>query len=143
MQKSDKSKKKWFGKQKHLGSEPTSSETVTVPPLSQREEVNLTNVENELTSVENEQSEHANSVAIATAAAAEAAVVAAHAAAKAVRLSTVTQFAGKSKEEVAAIKIQTAFRRYLVCIHCFLFLFFVFLMKLFGSIQAKSLKAPI
>ncbi|GMY14702.1 protein IQ-DOMAIN 1-like [Fagus crenata] len=111
--KSDKSKKKWFGKQQHLGSEPTSSETVTVPPLSQREEVNLTNVENELTSAENEQSEHANSVAVATAAAAEAAVVAAHAAAEAVRLSTVTQFAGKSKEEVAAIKIQTAFRGYL------------------------------
>ncbi len=109
---------------------------------------NLNNVENELTSEENEQSEHANSVAVATAAAAEAAVVAAHAAAEAVRLSTVTQFAGKSKEEVAAIKIQTAFRGYLVCIHCFLFfvfcfLFFVFLMKLFGSIQAKSLKAPI
>uniref|UniRef100_A0A2N9HBN4 Uncharacterized protein n=1 Tax=Fagus sylvatica TaxID=28930 RepID=A0A2N9HBN4_FAGSY len=66
---------------------PTSSETVTVPPLSQREEVNLTNVENELTSEENEQSEHANSIAVATAA---AAIVAAHAAAEVVRLSTVS-----------------------------------------------------
>lgn len=113
-QKSNKSKKKWFGKQKHLGLESTSSETVTVPPLPQQEEVNLNNVENE-------QSEHAYSVAVATAVAAEAAgaavvaapVAAAHAAAEVVQLPTVTRFAGKSKEEVAAIKIQTAFRGYL------------------------------
>lgn len=118
LQKSNKSKKKWFGKQKHLGLESTSSVTVTVPPLPQHEEVNLNNVENE-------QSEHAYSVADATAVAAEAAGAAgaagaadaaAHAAAEVVQLTTVTRFAGKSKEEVAAIKIQTAFRGYLVCV---------------------------
>lgn len=129
LQKSNKSKKKWFGKQKHLGLESTSSVTVTVPPLPQHEEVNLNNVENE-------QSEHAYSVVDATAVAAEAAGAAgaadaaAHAAAEVVQLTTVTRFAGKSKEEVAAIKIQTAFRGYLVCVTpifclfpCFLSLF--------------------
>lgn len=68
-----------------------------------------------LTEVENEQTRHTYSVAVATAAAAEAAVAAAEAASEVVRLTKVTQFAGKSKEEVAAIKIQTAFRGYLVC----------------------------
>ncbi|KNA15978.1 hypothetical protein SOVF_093320 [Spinacia oleracea] len=47
------------------------------------------------------------------AAAAEAAVAAAQAAAEVVRLTTVPRFVGKSKEEIAAIKIQTAFRGYL------------------------------
>ncbi|KAL1554329.1 protein IQ-DOMAIN 1-like [Salvia divinorum] len=62
--------------------------------------------------VEDEQTRHAYSVAVASAAAAEAAVAAAQAAAEVVRLTTVSQFAGKSAEEVAAIKIQTAFRGY-------------------------------
>ncbi|KAL8543052.1 hypothetical protein ACS0TY_003797 [Phlomoides rotata] len=62
---------------------------------------------------ENEQTKHAYSVAIASAAAAEAAVAAAQAAAEVVRLTTVSQFTGKSVEEVAAIKIQTAFRGYM------------------------------
>ncbi|KAL0348442.1 UNVERIFIED_CONTAM: protein IQ-DOMAIN 1 [Sesamum angustifolium] len=75
-------------------------------PLPPVEEVKLTEVEDE-------QTKHAYSVAVATAAAAEAAVAAAQAAAEVVRLTTVTQFAGKSKEEVAAIRIQTAFRGYL------------------------------
>ncbi|XP_021715809.1 protein IQ-DOMAIN 1-like [Chenopodium quinoa] len=61
----------------------------------------------------NDQNKHAYSVAVATAAAAEAAVAAAQAAAEVVRLTTVPRFAGKSKEEIAAIKIQTAFRGYL------------------------------
>lgn len=53
-------------------------------------------------------------VALATAKAAEAAVAAAQAAAEVVRLTTTApQFAGKSKEEVAAIRIQTAFRGYM------------------------------
>ena len=38
-----------------------------------------------------------------------------HAAAEVVRLTTVNQFSGKSQEEVAAIRVQTAFRGYLVC----------------------------
>lgn len=67
-----------------------------------------------LTEIENEQSKHAYSVAIATAAAAEAAVAAAQAAAEVVRLTAVPRHYGKSKEEIAAIRIQTAFRGYLV-----------------------------
>ncbi|XP_010253551.1 PREDICTED: protein IQ-DOMAIN 1-like [Nelumbo nucifera] len=115
-QKTSKSKKKWFKKEKH--SDPSSSavEATAAPPLPQcptpppppppPEEVKLTEAENE-------QSKHAYSVALATAVAAEAAVAAAQAAAEVVRLTAVTRFSGKSKEEVAAIKIQTAFRGYL------------------------------
>lgn len=103
-----KSKKKWFGKHKNL--DPVSSSTENAMPLPAPappiEDVKLTEAENE-------QSKHAYSVALATAVAAEAAVAAAHAAAEVVRLTTVTRFSGKSKEEVAAIKIQTAFRGYL------------------------------
>ncbi|KAH6803979.1 IQ-domain 3 [Perilla frutescens var. frutescens] len=65
-----------------------------------------------LMEAENEQSRHAYSVALATAAAAEAAVAAAHAAAEVVRLTAAAR-SGKTKEEIAAIKIQTAFRGYL------------------------------
>ena len=68
-----------------------------------------------LAEIENEQSKHAYSVALATAAAAEAAVAAAQAAAEVVRLTTVPRYYGLSKEEIAAIKIQTAFRGYMVC----------------------------
>lgn len=64
--------------------------------------------------VENERSKRAYSVALATAVAAEAAVAAAKAAAEVVRLTNVPIYLGKSKEEMAAIKIQTAFRGYLV-----------------------------
>lgn len=67
-----------------------------------------------LADAENEQSKHAYSVAIATAVAAEAAVAAAQAAAEVVRLTTIPRYSGKSKEEIAAIKIQTAFRGYMV-----------------------------
>ncbi|KDP32549.1 hypothetical protein JCGZ_14761 [Jatropha curcas] len=66
-----------------------------------------------LAEAENEQSKHAYSVAIATAVAAEAAVAAAHAAAEVVRLTSVARYSGKSREEIAAIKIQTSFRGYL------------------------------
>lgn len=67
--------------------------------------------------VEDEQSKHAYSVALATTVAAEAAVAAAQAAAEVVRLTTASRYLGKSKEEIAAIKIQTAFRGYLVSNH--------------------------
>ncbi|KAG9453442.1 hypothetical protein H6P81_006346 [Aristolochia fimbriata] len=101
-----KSKKKWaFGKSKNSNHCSSSLETVSEPPVP-TEEVKLTEAENE-------QNKHAYSVALATAAAAEAAVAAAHAAAEVVRLTTVSRYPGKSKEEVAAIKIQTAFRGYL------------------------------
>ncbi|XP_054793489.1 protein IQ-DOMAIN 3 isoform X2 [Prosopis cineraria] len=62
---------------------------------------------------ENEQSKFAYSLALATAAAAEAAVAAAQAAAEVVRLTSMSRYRGKSKEDMAAIKIQTAFRGYL------------------------------
>ncbi|XP_060201601.1 protein IQ-DOMAIN 3-like [Lycium barbarum] len=109
--KASKSKKKWFGKEKQTlpGSSTVVTATVSPPrpvPVRPVEEVKLDEVEEE-------QTKHAYSVAVATAAAAEAAVAAAHAAAEVVRLTTVNQFSGKSKEEVAAIKIQTAFRGYL------------------------------
>ncbi|KAF6134719.1 hypothetical protein GIB67_002120 [Kingdonia uniflora] len=105
-QRTSKSKNKWgLGKQKNGEPSPLTIETVPErPPKSD---------EVELAEAENEQSKHAYSVALATAAAAEAAVAAAHAAAEVVRLTCVTRYPGKSQEEVAAIKIQTAFRGYL------------------------------
>ncbi|XAR50991.1 hypothetical protein NMG60_11005480 [Bertholletia excelsa] len=106
--KGQKSKKKWFGKEKSTSPDSLPSETITVPqPLPPPLE------EVKLTEVENEQTKNAYSVAVATAAAAEAAVAAAQAAAEVARLTAVARFAGKSKEEVAAIEIQTAFRGYL------------------------------
>lgn len=65
-----------------------------------------------LIEAENEQNRHAYSVALVTAMAAEAAVAAAHAAAEIVRLRTAA--CKITKEEIAATKIQTAFRGYLV-----------------------------
>ncbi|CAI9780160.1 unnamed protein product [Fraxinus pennsylvanica] len=111
-QKASKSEKKWVDEDKPSVSGTPNPETIQVsnphplPPLEDDEDVKLTEAENE-------QTKHAYSVAVATAAAAEAAVAAAQAAAEVVRLTTVTQFTGKPKEEVAAIKIQTAFRGYL------------------------------
>ncbi|KAL6517338.1 hypothetical protein OROMI_033039 [Orobanche minor] len=107
-QKSNKSEKKWFGKEKPSVSGSPNLETIEVShvprPLPPLEDVKLADVENE-------QATHAYEVAVATAA---AAVVAAQAAAEvAVRLTTVSPFAGKSTEEIAVIKIQTVFRGYL------------------------------
>lgn len=73
-------------------------------------------------------SKHAIAVAAATAAVAEAAVAAAHAAAEVVRLTsnsgrcgdysaTYVSGRGGKREELAAIRIQSAFRGYLVCFH--------------------------
>ncbi|THG12857.1 hypothetical protein TEA_028465 [Camellia sinensis var. sinensis] len=102
--KTHKSKNKWIGKRKspYPGSPPKE----TVLAITPIEDVKLTEAENE-------QNKHAYSVAIATAVAAEAAVAAAQAAAEIVRLTAKARYSGKSKEEVAAIKIQTAFRGYL------------------------------
>ncbi|KAG9150136.1 hypothetical protein Leryth_009717 [Lithospermum erythrorhizon] len=88
--------------------DPSTSDVVAISyphPQPLVEEEKLTEIENE--------TKHAYSVAVATTAAADAAVVAAHAAANLVRLTATPQYAGKSKEEVATIKIQTAFRGYL------------------------------
>jgi len=62
-------------------------------------------------------------LAFATAIAAEAAVAAAQAAAKVVRLTSMPHYTGKTKEEIAVIKIQTAFRGYMVLTYFFSFLF--------------------
>jgi IQ calmodulin-binding motif len=62
----------------------------------------------------NEQNKRAIAVAAATAAVAEAAVAAAHAAAAVVRLTSSGRCVPTRWEEIAAIKIQSAFRGYLV-----------------------------
>lgn len=70
-----------------------------------------------LSELEEEQSKHALNVAIATAAAAEAAVAAARAAAEVVHLSVSPQSQPqfeRGSRDLAAVKIQTAFRGYLV-----------------------------
>lgn len=112
--KNKKSNEQLLEKQVHLGpsgSDAATQEAVNLSPPPPPEEVKLTEVETE-------QSKQTHSVSIATA---DADVVApppplpARAAAEVVRpqLNTGARFAGKSKEEVAAIKIQTAFRSYL------------------------------
>ncbi|KAL5734897.1 hypothetical protein ACOSP7_032758 [Xanthoceras sorbifolium] len=115
-QRAHKSKTKLFGKQKNADPVSLSEETTALsvpdppppppPPPPPIEYVKLTEAENE-------QSKHAYSVALATAMAAEAAVAAAQAAAEVVRLTAAARYPGKSKEEIAAITIQTAFRGYL------------------------------
>ncbi|GER50320.1 IQ domain-containing protein [Striga asiatica] len=102
--KADKSKKKWFGNENPLVSEPLNQEAAqasshppTLPPLE--------NVK--LAEIEDEQTKNADDdVAVETVSVEEIAT-------KVVRLSKPSQFAGKSAEEIAVIKIQTAFRGYL------------------------------
>lgn len=67
-----------------------------------------------LLEAESKQNRHAYSVAIVTAMAAEAAVAAANAAAEVVRLRAAAYTPGKTTDEIAAIKIQAAFRGYMV-----------------------------
>lgn len=119
-QKTRKSKKKWFGKQKNEDVVSSYEESALVipvpdttpapppPPLPPKQDVKLAEAENA-------QSKHVYSVALATAVAAEAAVAAAQAAAEVVRLTAVPapHHSGKSLQEVAAVKIQTAFRGHL------------------------------
>ncbi|XP_011026998.1 PREDICTED: protein IQ-DOMAIN 1 [Populus euphratica] len=112
--KKSKSKKKWSEKEKNRDLAVSSHEETVAPSLSPpRTPPPPTAADVKLTEAENEQSKHAYSVALATAVAAEAAVAAAQAAAEVVRLTTVANYSGKSKEEIAAIRIQTAFRGYL------------------------------
>ncbi|XP_052184749.1 protein IQ-DOMAIN 3-like isoform X2 [Diospyros lotus] len=99
-------KNKWFGKQ---GSPDRGS-----PPAESALAVSGTPIEEvKLTKTEEEQNRHAYSVALATAVAAEVAVAAAQSAAEVVRRTAQARCSSKSKEELAAIKIQTAFRGYL------------------------------
>ncbi|KAE9617500.1 hypothetical protein Lal_00034170 [Lupinus albus] len=102
-QKNHKSKKKSSGHDKDSEHAFEEAPVAVVPPLPPIQEVKLSEAENE-------QSKHAYSLAFATAVAAEAAVAAAQAAAEVVRLTSMPRYHGKTKEEIAAIKIQTAFR---------------------------------
>ncbi|XWS56467.1 hypothetical protein CRYUN_Cryun09bG0087800 [Craigia yunnanensis] len=112
--KKDQKKKKWFRQDKDLGPVSLPEETqVTAPPAAAAAPLPPPTEDRKLTEAGNDQSKRAYSVAIVTAMAAEAAVAAAQAAAEVVRLTSVPRYAGKSKEEIAAIKIQTAFRGYL------------------------------
>lgn len=135
-----KSRRRWpFGKSRH--SDPSTSTVSGIapvaplppPPLTQPTQPHSQEIKDvKPVETDSEQNRHAYSVALASAVAAEAAAVAAQAAAEVVRLTAVTTSAQKmpvnSGEELAAIKIQTAFRGYLV-IHlhflviCYLFLF--------------------
>ncbi|XP_041998787.1 protein IQ-DOMAIN 1-like [Salvia splendens] len=65
------------------------------------------------TEVENEQTKHAHSVAVSAAIASEAEIASEEATPEVVPLPTVTRVSEKHQEEVAALKIQTAFRGYL------------------------------
>ena len=109
LQKSSKSKKKWFGKQKHSDSDAAPVEAVTSPPLPPQEEVKLTDADIE-------QNNHENHIAVSITAVAEPVVVTTETAPEVAQAPRVSRFAGKLGEEAAAIKIQTAFRGYLVCL---------------------------
>ncbi|OIV92150.1 hypothetical protein TanjilG_18722 [Lupinus angustifolius] len=105
-QKSSKSKKKWSGKKKleALGSYSGTDKTSHLPPP---DEIKLTHHENE--------NIHDNVVEVATTMVAEEPVLvpAVQTTAASVEGAKIARFADKPRDEVAAIKIQTAFRRYL------------------------------
>ncbi|OIW12128.1 hypothetical protein TanjilG_02349 [Lupinus angustifolius] len=103
-QKSSKSKKKWFGKQKLQTSE-AYSETDRAPPLPAPEEIIVTHVENE------NSNDHV--VEVATVVEAEELVLAVQTAADKVQVTAVDHLTGKPNDEVAAMRIQTAFRGYM------------------------------
>ncbi|KAG0467422.1 hypothetical protein HPP92_019002 [Vanilla planifolia] len=111
----EKSRKKWgFGKSKE------TKQVAANPDLEGNPKAAHASLETQSTPSTKKSlavvgDEHAFSVAIATAVAAEAAVVAARAAAEVVHLTTSLRSVGvgSSREEVAAIKVQNAFRAYL------------------------------
>ncbi|KAK7245166.1 hypothetical protein RIF29_40001 [Crotalaria pallida] len=106
VQKSSSSKKKWFGKQK-LQTLDSYSGTDEAPPLPPPEEIKLTPNENENT--------HGKVVEVATTTVTEEPVPVPAVQTTAVQVEgpKIARFAGKQKDQVAAIKIQTAFRGYL------------------------------
>ncbi|KAH1227635.1 Protein IQ-DOMAIN 1 [Glycine soja] len=102
LQNSSRSKKKWFQKQKLQTSESTS-QSDNAPPLP-LPEIILTHVESEI---------NHDRVEVATAVDAEEPVLAVQTAAAEVQATTIVQFDNKPTEEMAAIRIQKAFRGYL------------------------------
>ncbi|XP_073313091.1 protein IQ-DOMAIN 2-like [Primulina huaijiensis] len=100
----NKSKRNWFGKEKPLGSSSPIPETIEASyphPLPQLEDVKPTETENEPSN---------NAYTVSVNSSADVEDVAAE---EVVQPRIVTRFSGKSEEEVAAIKVQTAFRGYL------------------------------
>lgn len=83
------------------------------PPPPQPEEVKLTETTNEV-------NQHAFPVPVATASVPEPARTTVQTSIEVVQLTKVNKYPGKSKEEVAAIMIQTTFRGYTVSVllHC-------------------------
>ncbi|GMH10498.1 hypothetical protein Nepgr_012339 [Nepenthes gracilis] len=107
-QKTNQKSKKRFGKHKSADVV-SSSEEVTDPVPAPSQSVD----ETKLVEGESMQDKDAYSVALSNAAAAESAVAAAEAAAEVIPLTNISHYSSKSKEEIAAIKIQTTFRGYL------------------------------
>ncbi|XP_048225583.1 protein IQ-DOMAIN 2 [Ricinus communis] len=108
--KEQKSKKKWFGKQHQLYSDSTSIENARdlSPPLPPPQPEEVKTIE-----TTNEQNVHAAYSVPVAAAAAEPVLPPEETTMEVVRVVKVNKFAGKSGEEMAAIKIQTAFKGYL------------------------------
>lgn len=106
IQKSKKSKKKWFGKGKITIPDSSPSETVTLPThFSPPEEVKWTEVETEQAEYEDSSEDEI---------AAEGTVAEPQADEEVVQLTSVTQLTGIAREEASAIKIQKAFRGFQV-----------------------------
>ncbi|KAF5737554.1 hypothetical protein HS088_TW13G00439 [Tripterygium wilfordii] len=104
-QESNKSKKKWFGKQKHLNTDSSLLESITAPAPPPPPPPTLSPPRPSPQIVEiasNDVADFTTATAVAPLATAEV-----------VKVAAVARFAGKSREEVACIKIQTAFRGYL------------------------------
>ncbi|KAF5747886.1 hypothetical protein HS088_TW05G00616 [Tripterygium wilfordii] len=103
-QESNKSKKKWFGKQKHLNTDSALLEAITaheppLPPPTPSPDPPPTQIAEIASS---------DTADLTTATAVDSLVTT-----EVVQVTEVAQFAGKFGEEMAAIKIQTAFRGYL------------------------------
>ncbi|KAG6402327.1 hypothetical protein SASPL_139205 [Salvia splendens] len=105
-----------FRRQQSVNMEAVGAEKAVVlretPPPTQEVKLHEAESEQKLHEAESEQNRHAYSVALVTAMAAEAAVAAANAAAEVVRLRAAAHGSGETKEEMASIKIQAAFRGY-------------------------------